>query len=279
MKTNQQIEAYINAIYAYERLLTDNDRASLSEIEYRPALGELLYLLAVSEIELSTYRLCRRKGDKVDRQIHEYYACSVDEKHIPNGEQAFIACMNLAMDENLADISFDISVKIANSSLAKFTDGYFIFDETAIKLARVFGLHFCLLEGSRVLPIDDEQLDELENVDKLIPQNAEQLYYVNLLRDKTAFMSLFAANYASGEKVVTANLPAEYDAFVRQMNAAYTVSVYARFRTVFASAGLLKLYDFQAVDGLQKKGIRLSQPTDDESADRAAHQKNVVVKR
>jgi hypothetical protein len=120
-----------------------------------------------------------------------------------------------------------------------------------------------------VLPIDDEQLDEqfaeLENVDKIIPQNAEKMYYVNLLSDKTAFMSLFAASYASGEKAVTANLPDEYDDFVRQMNAAYTVCVYSRFRKVFASAGLLKLYDFQAIDGLQEKEIRLSQPVGDES--------------
>jgi hypothetical protein len=263
MKADKQLKSYIYSIYAYEQILTDEDRAAFADIEYRPALGELLFLLAVSEIELATYRLCRRKGEKLDSQIAEFYSLCQDGRHIPNGEKALNVCIKLALGDNFEKLNFTVSASIANMDGVKLSDEYYFFDDTAYELARKFGLHFCLFNKDNAMPLADEQLDEYQG--NLIPQNAEMMYYVNLLRGKTAFIELFAEDYKSGEKSITANLPDEYETFVQQMNAIYTVSVYSRSRNVFSSAGLIKQYDFKAVEGLQSKEVKLDVFTEDES--------------
>jgi hypothetical protein len=171
--------------------------------------------------------------------------------------------MNIALDLNFAPLNFAVSAEIANMDGVEYRDGYYFFDNTAFNLARQFGLHFCVYNNGRANLIDDKEI--INYSENLIPQNAEQMYYVNLLRDKTDFMTDFSASYKSGEKAITSNLPAEYEAFVQQMKADYTISVYGRVRNVFSSARLLKLYDYQAIDGLQNKEIRLETLPDDEA--------------
>jgi hypothetical protein len=263
MKADKQIESYIYMVYAYEKILTASDRGAFNEIEYRPALGELLYLLAVSEIEHETFRQCRRKGEHIDNQITEYYNLVSGDRQIKNGENALNACMNISLDLNFAPLNFAVSAEIANMDGVEYRDGYYFIDNTAYTLARQFGLHFCVYSNGKANLVDDKEL--IGYSENLIPQNAELMYYVNLLRGKTDFMADFSAPYQSGEKLITANLPDEYEAFVQQMKADYTISVYNRVRNVFSHARLLKLYDYQAIEGLQNKEIRLESLPEDEA--------------
>jgi hypothetical protein len=264
MKADKQIESYIYMAYAYEKILTASDRGAFKDIEYRPALGELLYLLAVSEIELETFRQCRRKGEHIDSQITEYYTLVSSGRQIKNGEIALNACMNIALDLNFAPLNFTVSAEIANTDGVEYRDGYYFFDNTAFNLARQFGLHFCVYNNGKANLVEDKELDGYN--ENLIPQNAELMFYVNLLRDNTDFMADFSVLYKSGEKAITANLLDEYEAFVQQMKADYTICVYSRVRNVFSHARLLKLYDYQAIEGLQNKEIRLKSLPEDEAA-------------
>jgi hypothetical protein len=270
MKISDRYEFMTSIVYCFFNELSADERQIYGESAYVPVMDDLLFLRVSGAIDEDMFRVLWNSAGVTSDLAAEYVDLILGQHAIADIDDKLRICVEtLKSGENLSltkadEISLLEGVKIVEGGV---NERYFVFDTADVIRAALFGLEFMLHVGTDIFPASSEILTaeglkaESEKGHFVYPKDYEKMSYVCLLHDQSQFMEEFSKDYISGEKTVTPSLRAEYDEFLKKMNAVFRVTLYSRVKSIFSTP---KKWECKVLE--QDVQIRLDTYSDDVKA-------------
>jgi hypothetical protein len=205
-------------------------------------MDDLLFLLEMGAIDTELLS-DMWKSPAVTADLGKEYADIVLQEHtIANVEDKLRICLQSLNDgQKITLTQADEISKLGGVTIKNgFTiERYFVFDNTDILHAALFGLKMIVHTKTSEANASSEVFTKegLEEATKdgnfIYPIDYVKMSFVHLLHDKTQFLERFAAEYLTEGREISQSLIADYEEFLKKMNAVFRITLFERVKRVF----------------------------------------------